>query len=178
MAFYPDGTALASASHDGRVKLWDVPGKEIITTLERHVRKVNSVAFSPDGTSLACGLQDGGILLLDTRLHLHPGIPAKPPGIQQDRQRELLLQQNAPNPFNSRTVIPYVLLAPGPARLEIFALTGQRVAVLRRGDQEAGSHRLHWDGRDSEGRSLASGIYLYRLVTPEGVRTRKLTLLR
>ena len=178
VAFSPDGTALASGSHDGRVKLWDVPGKEIAATLSRHVRKVNSVAFSPDGTSLACGLQDGGILLLDTRLHLHPGIPAKPPGLRQNRQQELLLQQNAPNPFNSHTVIPYVLLSPGPARLEIFALTGQRVAVLRRGDQKAGSHRLHWDGRDNEGRSLASGIYLYRLVTPEGVRTRKLTLLR
>ena len=178
VAFSPDGTALASGSHDGRVKLWDVPRKEIIATLARHVREVNSVAFSPDGTSLACGLQDGGILLLDTRLHLHPGIPAKPPGGRQGRPQELLLQQNAPNPFNSHTVIPYVLLSPGPARLEIFALTGQRVAVLRRGDQKAGRHRLHWDGRDGKGRPLASGIYLYRLATPEGVLTRKLTLLR
>ena len=60
----------------------------------------------------------------------------------------------------------------------MFALTGQRVAVLNEGPQPAGHHRLHWDGRDRAGRPLASGTYLYRLVTGEGVLTRKLTLLR
>ena len=88
------------------------------------------------------------------------------------------LQQNAPNPFNSQTIIPYFLHEPGAARLEVFALTGQRVAVLNEGPQPAGHYRLHWDGRDRTGRPLASGVYLYRLVTAEGVLTRKLTLLR
>ncbi len=88
------------------------------------------------------------------------------------------LQQNAPNPFNSQTVISYFMLAPGPARLEVYGLTGQRVAVLHQGPQQAGLYRLHWDGRDGEGRPLASGIYLYRLVTAEGALTRKLVLLR
>ena len=88
------------------------------------------------------------------------------------------LQQNAPNPFNSQTIIPYFLHKPGTARLEVFALTGQRVAVLNQGPQPAGHYRLHWDGRDRTGRPLASGVYLYRLVTGEGVLTRKLTLLR
>ena len=60
------------------------------------------------------------------------------------------LQQNAPNPFNNQTVIPYFLLAPGQARLEVFALTGQRVAVLHQGPQPAGLHRIHWDGRGAE----------------------------
>lgn len=88
------------------------------------------------------------------------------------------LQQNRPNPFNSETVISWVLLRPGPARVEMFALTGQRVAVLHQGPKKAGVHRVHWDGRDSEGRPLASGVYLYRLVTSNAVLTRKLTLLR
>ena len=88
------------------------------------------------------------------------------------------LQQNAPNPFNSETVISWFLLQPGPTRLEVFALTGQRQAVLHRGPLPAGRHRIHWDGRDSEGRALASGVYLYRLVSADGVLTRKLTLLR
>ena len=88
------------------------------------------------------------------------------------------LQQNAPNPFNSQTVLPYFLPEPGPVRMEILTLTGQRVAVLSQGQQRAGYHRLSWDGRDDAGRPLASGVYLYRLVTTEGVLTRKLVLLR
>ena len=88
------------------------------------------------------------------------------------------LRQNAPNPFNSRTVISWFQLEPGLAHLEVFALTGQRVAVLHEGPKRAGLHRLRWDGRDERGRLLASGVYVYRLVTSEAVQTRKLTLLR
>ncbi len=88
------------------------------------------------------------------------------------------LHQNSPNPFNSETVISWFLQKPGPARLEVFSLTGQRLAVLQAGPQEAGFHRLDWDGRDDAGRPLASGVYLYRLMTSEGVLTRKLTLLQ
>ena len=88
------------------------------------------------------------------------------------------LLQNAPNPFNSQTVLSYFLLAPGPVRLEVFALSGQRVAVLHQGPQQAGYHRLYWDGRDDVGYPVASGAYLYRLATDEEVLTRKLILLR
>ena len=88
------------------------------------------------------------------------------------------LAQNAPNPFNSQTILSYFLHAPGPARLEVFALTGQRVAVLQQGPQQAGYHRLRWNGRDDDGRPVASGMYLYRLVTSEDILTRKLVLLR
>ena len=88
------------------------------------------------------------------------------------------LAQNAPNPFNSQTVLAYFLHAPSPASVEVFALTGQRVAVLQQGLQQAGYHRLHWDGRDDAGRPVASGMYLYRLMTEETVLTRKLILLR
>ena len=88
------------------------------------------------------------------------------------------LQQNVPNPFNSETVITWFLLRPGAAHVEVFALTGQRVAVLHQGPKKAGIHRVHWDGRDDRGRPLASGVYLYRLVTNEDIQTRKLTLLR
>ena len=88
------------------------------------------------------------------------------------------LAQNAPNPFNSQTIFAYFLPAAGPARLEVFTLTGQRVAVLHQGPQQAGYHRLRWNGRDDADRPVASGLYLYRLMTDEGALTRKLMLLR
>ena len=88
------------------------------------------------------------------------------------------LAQNAPNPFNSQTVLAYFLHAPGPARVEVFTLTGQRVALLHQGPQQEGYHRLRWNGRDDAGRPVSSGMYLYRLVTNEVVLTRKLILLR
>ena len=108
-------------------------------------------------------------------------MPAKPAAKAQAMiglPEKTQLQPNAPNPFNSETVLSYFLLEPGPARLEVFSMIGQRVAVLRQGHQQAGYHRLRWNGRDDAGRPLASGIYLYRLVTDEGILTRKLVLLR
>ena len=113
----------------------------------------------------------------------HFGQPARAKLMALARERIGLpdgpqLQQNTPNPFNSQTVLSYFLLRPGLARLEVFALTGQRVGVLHQGPKKAGLHRLRWDGRDDRGRPLASGVYVYRLVTGDGVQTRKLTLLR
>ena len=75
-------------------------------------------------------------------------------------------------------MLAYFLPAAGPVRLDVFSLTGQRVAILRHGRQQAGFHQLRWDGRDDAGRSVASGLYLYRLVTDDTILTRKLILLR
>ena len=61
-------------------------------------------------------------------------------------------------------------------RVEPWALKEKtnRLGMLKR----FGLHRLHWSGRDDQGRPLASGVYVYRLVTAGNVQTRKLTLLR
>ena len=88
------------------------------------------------------------------------------------------LAQNAPNPFNSQTILAYFLPQPDWVRLEVFALSGQRVAVLHQGLQQAGYHQFRWHGHDDAGHPVASGVYLYRLVTAEEILTRKLILLR
>jgi WD40 repeat protein len=66
LAFSPDGTRLASASHDKTAKVWDVAtGKELLS-LKRHTDRVNAVAFAPDGHRLATGSRDKTVKLWDS----------------------------------------------------------------------------------------------------------------
>ena len=89
------------------------------------------------------------------------------------------LSQNYPNPFNSGTVIRFALPASQHVELAIHNQAGQRVATLVEGAREAGAHAIRWGGRDGTGRTLASGVYLYRLRAGGGqVETRKLVLVR
>ena len=83
------------------------------------------------------------------------------------------LNPSYPNPFNSETVLSYTLPTASDIRLEVFTLNGQRVAVLHEGFQAAGYHTIAMDAS-----ALASGVYLYRLTTPEGRFVQKFTLLR
>ena len=88
------------------------------------------------------------------------------------------LRQNYPNPFNGTTAIRFDLPTPQQVRLAVYNLAGQKVVELVRGTRRAGSYALAWDGRDQNGRLLASGVYLYRLEAGDQVRVRKLLLLQ
>ncbi|MBI3661882.1 MAG: T9SS type A sorting domain-containing protein, partial [Acidobacteria bacterium] len=91
---------------------------------------------------------------------------------------DFALDQNYPNPFNPSTVIEYSLKSPETVRLEIFDVTGRRVALLDEGPKPVGRHRSVWDGQDDGGQALASGIYFYRLTSPDFRFVRKMVLLR
>ena len=195
--FYKGGTresVSAIKKYGGKViVLWDVATSQVTTTLPQSAQGAK-LLFSPNGERLAAWgtVRDGPVVKLwsmsgsadgQTTTGEEPDLAdffdtffgsGKPAVLPDNTQ----LLQNAPNPFNSQTVLSYFLLEPGLTRLDVFTLTGQRVVVLHQGPQQAGYHRLHWDGRDDAGRSVASGMYLYRLVTVEGVLTRKLILLR
>ncbi|MFC1628467.1 FlgD immunoglobulin-like domain containing protein [Gemmatimonadota bacterium] len=88
---------------------------------------------------------------------------------------------NAPNPFNPRTVISYRV--PGSSanqhvRLTVLNVRGQVVRTLVDGAPGVGTHTVTWEGMDSSGRQVATGIYLYRLEVGRTVITRKMLLLR
>ncbi len=74
------------------------------------------------------------------------------------------LSQNYPNPFNPSTRIGYDLSKQGKVTLKIYNILGQEIqTLLNQRDQEAGMYHLDWNGRDRNGRTVASGVYLYRL---------------
>ena len=85
-----------------------------------------------------------------------------------------------PNPFSSKTEIAFTLSpagAAGPVRLEIYDISGRRIAGILDGALEPGVHAFTWRHPTDRGGSASSGIYFARLSTREGVIGRKLILL-
>jgi len=88
------------------------------------------------------------------------------------------LEQNYPNPFNPGTTIRFGLLQPARVSLAVYNLLGERIRTLVNGQVSAGFHEIAWDGRDEAGRSVSSGVYLYRLETEGFSKAVKMLLLR
>jgi len=91
---------------------------------------------------------------------------------------EFILRQNYPNPFNPETTILYELPRASQVEVVIFNLLGEKVRVLLNQPQQAGQHRLLWNGRDENEKSVPSGVYFYRLQAGEFVQTRKMILMQ
>jgi hypothetical protein len=88
------------------------------------------------------------------------------------------LGQNYPNPFNPSTEIRYTLPEACHVTLEVFDVSGKRIAVLTNERQTAGSKIAHWNGKDSNGASVSSGVYFYKLQAGEFVEVKKMILAR
>lgn len=90
--------------------------------------------------------------------------------------QEMALGHNWPNPFSSATsgtTIRYRLPTDSRVRLEVFNVSGRRVAVLVDKDMPAGEHNVAFDGS-----GLAGGVYIYRLMANGDVITRKMLMLK
>ncbi len=88
------------------------------------------------------------------------------------------LLQNYPNPFNPETWIPYSLTKGIEVSLSIFDANGHTILQKSLGYQPSGKHITFWDGRNSMGEPVASGIYFYTLSTGNFTSTRKMILQR
>jgi len=92
--------------------------------------------------------------------------------------KRMRLRGNNPNPFNSSTMINYEIIESSPVRLEVYDMTGQKVRTLVDFTQGPGVYEIMWNGRDTDGRELATGMYLYRLQAGAEVLREKMTLLK
>lgn len=85
----------------------------------------------------------------------------------------LVLLQNYPNPFNSGTIITYGLPEGGPVELVVYDVLGRVVDRLVNETRQAGEHRVYWDAS-----TKASGVYVYRITTRSGTRSKSMMLVR
>lgn len=84
------------------------------------------------------------------------------------------IEQNFPNPFNPTTTIRYALPEVSSVRIELFDITGRRVAVLvDKTAQAPGRYSVPFNGA-----TLASGVYVYRITAGQFTETRKMTLIK
>lgn len=88
------------------------------------------------------------------------------------------MSQNYPNPFNPTTTIKYSLAKSGQVSISVFNILGQKVKSLVNESRPAGENTTVWDGKDSSGSEVASGVYFYRIHSESLDETRKMILMR
>lgn len=96
-----------------------------------------------------------------------------------ERPLAFSLMQNSPNPFTGVTRVRFALPVSSPVRIELFDLQGHRVATLVDGDKSAGWHTVDVGpgARDAYGRpigAMRSGVFFYRMSTPQFTATKRL----
>ena len=88
------------------------------------------------------------------------------------------LYDNYPNPFNPETTIQFSLPHAGKAKLEVFNIKGQMVRTLVDNALDAGIHKITWNGKNQDNRTVGSGVYFYRLTTCNQSMTKKMILMK
>jgi hypothetical protein len=92
--------------------------------------------------------------------------------------KEYKLMQNSPNPFNPTTAIKYQMPVAGFVTITIYDMLGREVASLVNEMKQPGSYSAEWNGRDSRGAAVTSGVYIYRLAAGGFVDTKKMNFLK
>jgi len=92
--------------------------------------------------------------------------------------KSFTVYQNYPNPFNPETVIEYQLPEDGHVSLQIYNLRGQKIRVLVDEQKKAGYHKICWDGKDTFGKEVSSGMYLYTIEVDDFRVTKKIVKMR
>jgi len=93
------------------------------------------------------------------------------------------LLANYPNPFNPETWIPYQLNQESEVSLSVYSSEGKLVQEIDLGLKSAGNYQttersIYWDGRNTNGESVSSGVYFYRLQAGDYSQTRKMVILK
>ena len=101
--------------------------------------------------------------------------PSSPVAIEtpQETAVQFALHQNYPNPFSESTSIQFTIDKTSKVRLQVFDITGREVQMLINRTMAAGTHAIDFQGSD-----LPSGMYIARLITPNGVISKKMMKVR
>lgn len=138
--------------------------------------RLNDVTFSASGYLFAGTFGDGIYRSEEPMASTQQTTAVEPIG--DGVPETFTLAQNYPNPFNPTTAITFDLSKESSLTLTIYNALGQRVRTLADGPYRAGAYRVAWDGRDDGGRTVAGGVYLYRLTADAFTQARTMVLMK
>ncbi len=108
-----------------------------------------------------------------------PIITLNPNGISEEEiPGSFKLYQNYPNPFNPETQIKYAVPKNAKVSLKIYDLLGREITTLVNEVKAPGVYSVKWNGKNSSGSKVASGIYFYRLKADNFIQVKKMLLLK
>jgi flagellar hook assembly protein FlgD len=96
----------------------------------------------------------------------------------RERPSEFDLSQNYPNPFNPSTKIEFTLSKSGFVTLQIYDILGRKVRTLVSEHLSSGYKSVIWDGKNDDGKDIASGVYFYQLRVGDFSEPKKMVLLK
>ncbi len=163
--------------------VWNPPGDGLLVTLSTNGGPPNVAigdTITPDGVTIT-GL--GGCPTRNSIVIAGTFDPPTGTG-NRDEMFEIPkifdLCQNYPNPFNPMTTIEFTIPedVSGKASLMVYDVRGRLIKTLADGNLAPARYTMTWNGRNDQGETVASGIYLYQLTAGDRVATRKLLVLR
>lgn len=142
---------------------------------------------APDGTGPTLELMDPGLdnaLAENWQSSIGFGTPGKPNSdptslfnyTENSRQLPVkyILYQNHPNPFNGTTQIKYHNTISSTIQIIVFNLLGEKIRTILNANVLPGTHSIKWDGKNECGKTMPSGIYMYRLNANNFIQTKKM----
>ncbi|MFH1220876.1 MAG: T9SS type A sorting domain-containing protein [Candidatus Eisenbacteria bacterium] len=84
----------------------------------------------------------------------------------------------APNPARAGVVVYYALPLAANVRIAVYNILGREIKILLRENQYPGMHAVPWDGADSDGHAVASGIYFCEFQAGSTITTKKVVITR
>nr|WP_321268670.1 T9SS type A sorting domain-containing protein [uncultured Sulfurimonas sp.] len=167
------------------VVIYDLLSGEVTRILDPYSCDTMYGSWSPDGTKI-CYVRketDASYLnIYDIEQNAHSIIHVEgesvPSAVHDQKPVLLSIKGIYPNPFNPSTTIEFSLSQTGNVHIVIYNMIGQKIRDLFNGTINRGLHSQMWNGRDNQGGTVSSGVYLCHLTMGEQVASRQMLLLR
>lgn len=95
---------------------------------------------------------------------------------QNEIIKDFKLEQNYPNPFNPETTISFSLPKQSKVQIKIYDITGKEIITLINEERAAGKYKVSWNSKNNSGKTVSSGIYIYKIIANDFVQSKKMIL--